>query len=318
MARSFSTPLSPYLRFTRQEWCNFRQDTPLTLVEADLNKLRGQTEVVSLAEVEEVYLPLSRLLSFYVMSGQGLHQAANQFLGRNQPKVPYIIGIAGSVAVGKSVTSRVLQALLSRWPNHPTVELIPTDGFLYPNAELKKMGLTKRKGFPDSYDLQHLLRVLYEIKSGKHDVKIPIYSHQNYDIMPNEFEIINQPDIVIIEGLNILQMGVSKRVGQEGRAFVSDFLDFSIFVDAKREVIRQWFINRLVSFWAGSFQDPKSYFHYLTQMNEPEVRAFASQVWHEINEVNLIENILPFRNRAHLILEKSENHSVQTVFLRKL
>jgi type I pantothenate kinase len=314
---SFLAPLSPYLKFTRQQWCGFRQDAPLTLTEADLDKLHGQTEVVSLTEVEEIYLPLSRLLSFYVTARQGLHQATSRFLDKPEPKVPFIIGIAGSVAVGKSITSRVLKALLSRWPRHPQVEVITTDGFLHSTAELEKQKLMQRKGFPESYDLQHLLQVLFEIKSGKRNVKIPIYSHQHYDIVPNEFETIDQPDIVILEGLNILQTW-GKKTNQQNQIFVSDFLDFSLFVDAKLTVIKQWYIDRVLSFWGGAFQDPNAYFHYLTKMNEKEVREFAARVWREINEVNLLENILPFKNRAQLILEKAADHSVETVYLRKL
>lgn len=313
-----SSSTSPYLRFTRQAWCNFRQDAPLTLTETDLDKLHGQTEVVSLTEVEEIYLPLSRLLSFYVTARQGLHQATSRFLDKPEPKVPFVIGVAGSVAVGKSITSRVLKALLSRWPHHPRVEVITTDGFLYPTAELEKQGLMQRKGFPESYDLQHLLQVLFEIKSGKHDIKIPIYSHQHYDIMPDKFDIIDQPDIVILEGLNILQTGSNKKNNQPSRIFVSDFLDFSLFVDAKIDVIKQWYVDRVVSFWGSAFQDPNAYFHYLVKMNEKEVREFAGRIWEEINGVNLLENILPFKNRAQLILEKAADHSVEAVCLRKL
>lgn len=310
------TDLSPYLKFTRNEWCDFRQDAPLTLTESDLDKLHGQTEVVSLKEVEEIYLPLSRLLNFHVAARQNLHQITSRFLGKPEPKVPFIIGIAGSVAVGKSVTSRVLQALLSRWPDHPRVEVITTDGFLYPMKGLEKLGLTKRKGFPESYDLQHLLQVLSDIKSGKRNVPIPIYSHESYDILPDQHEVIDQPDIVILEGLNILQMPSKKDA--VSKVFVSDFFDFSLFVDAKNDVIQQWFVERVLNFWRSAFLDPKAYFHYLTSKNEAEVKKFAEGIWRDINEANLIENILPFKNRAQLILEKEADHSVQTVYLRKL
>lgn len=309
--------LSPYVQFTRQQWCNFRQDAPLTLSEADVEKLRGHTEAVSLEEVEEIYLPLSRLLSLYVTAAQGLHQASGEFLGRPEPKVPYIIGVAGSVAVGKSTTSRVLKALLSRWPDHPHVEVITTDGFLYPNAELEEQQLTQRKGFPESYDLQHLLAVLHDLKSGKPEVKIPVYSHHNYDIVPDEFEVLHQPDIVILEGLNIMQTGI-KRASDQPKIFVSDFFDFSLFVDADVNIIKKWFVDRVLSFCEGPFKEPDSYFHYLTDMNHEEIVKFSERVWREINEVNLVENILPFKNRARLILEKAADHSVQKVFLRKL
>ncbi len=309
--------LSPYLVFTRQEWCDFRQNTPLTLTESDLEKLHGQTEVVSLTEVEEIYLPLSRLLSFYVTARQGLYEATSHFLGKPEPKVPFIIGVAGSVAVGKSTTSRVLQALLSRWPNHPRVAIITTDGFLYPNAELEQLGLMQRKGFPESYDTQYLMRVLYDIKSGQRGVKIPVYSHHSYDIVSNKYELVDQPDIVILEGLNILQTGTSK-ADQQPKLFVSDFFDFSIFVEAGMNTLKKWYVERVLSFCENAFQDTNAYFHYLTKLSREEVINFAEKVWREINQVNLTENILPFKHRAELILEKRENHSVQKVYLRKL
>ena len=309
--------LTPYFRFMREEWCDFRRDTPLTLTEDDLDKLHGQSEIVSLKEIEEIYLPLSRLLSFYVTARQALYRATRQFLGKPEPKVPYIIGIAGSVAVGKSTTSRVLKALLSRWPDHPNVEIITTDGFLYSNAQLEHQGLMDRKGFPESYDMHHLLQVLNETKSGKRNVLIPIYSHHYYDIIPNEYEIINQPDIVILEGLNILQT-FTKKSDHSSKLFVSDFFDFSLFVDAKIEIIKKWYIDRVLSFWHRPFRSPDAYFHYLTSFSEGEVIQFAKKIWHEINEVNLLKNILPFKNRAQVILEKIDDHSVQRVYLRKI
>ena len=311
------TTVSPYLQFTREQWCHFRQDAPLTLTESDLERLHGQTQAVSLEEVVDIYLPLSRLLSLYVTATQALHRASGQFLGTPEPKVPYIIGIAGSVAVGKSTTSRVLQALLSRWPNHPCVDIITTDGFLHSTASLEEQNLMQRKGFPESYNTSHLLQVLNEIKSGKRNVKIPIYSHHTYDIVPDQFETIDQPDVVILEGLNILQTGVSK-LGELAQIFVSDFFDFSLFVDADTPIIKKWFIDRVLAFRDSSFKDPKAYFHYLTTMNHEEVIKFSERVWREINAVNLMENILPFRDRAQLILKKGENHAVQQVWLRKL
>ncbi len=308
---------SAYLRFSREQWCEFRKDTPMTLTEEDLAKLQGKNEVVSLVETEEIYLPLSRLLSLYVTAAQSLHRASREFLGTREPKVPYIIGVAGSVAVGKSTTARILQAMLSRWPNHPHVALVTTDGFLYSNAELERQGLMDRKGFPESYDLMGLLRFIEAIKSGQHPVKAPIYSHHHYDIVPDEYIEVDRADIVIIEGLNILQTG-AQRPNQPPRIFVSDYLDFSIFVDADSEVIKRWFIDRLLLFSKAAFKEQDAYFHYLSKLTQEETVKFAERVWREINEVNLLENILPYRERAHLILRKAQDHSVQDVLLRKL
>ncbi|OGT41856.1 MAG: type I pantothenate kinase [Gammaproteobacteria bacterium RIFCSPHIGHO2_12_FULL_40_19] len=306
-----------YLTFTRQEWLNFRSDTPLTLTEADLGALHGQMEMVSLKEVAEIYLPLSRLLSLYVTAMQSLHQASQRFLGTPEPKVPYIIGVAGSVAVGKSTTSRVLKALLSRWPNHPRVTVVTTDGFLYPNQILEQQGIMNRKGFPESYDLNALLQFLVAVKSGKNEVKAPLYSHQFYDVIPNEYITVNKPDILILEGLNILQMGVPK-LGQQSPIFVSDFFDFSIFVDAEVTMIQKWYVDRVVKFSQTTFREPTVYFHYLSKMKPAEVFQFATRVWKDINEVNLFQNILPCRDRAQLILKKGIGHSVEQVKLRKL
>lgn len=306
-----------YLTFSRQEWLGFRHDTPLTLTEADLDALHGQMEMVSLKEIEEIYLPLSRLLSFYVTAMQSLHQAAQQFLGTPEPKVPYIIGVAGSVAVGKSTSSRILQALLSRWPNHPCVSLVTTDGFLYPNHVLEAQGILNRKGFPESYDVNALMQFLVDVKSGKDNVKAPIYSHQSYDVIPDEFITVDKPDILILEGLNILQSGPQKP-GQQSAVFVSDFFDFSIFVDADVDVIKKWYVNRVVKFSQTTFKNSKAHFHYLSKMNPEEVQKFAERVWTDINELNLLQNILPFRDRAQLILKKDVNHAIEQVKLRKL
>lgn len=306
-----------YLRFTRQEWMNFRSDAPLTLTEADLDALHGQTETVSLKEISDIYLPLSRLLSFYVTAMQSLHHSSQQFLGKPEPKVPYIIGVAGSVAVGKSTTSRILKALLSRWPNHPKVTVVTTDGFLYPNHALEEQGIMNRKGFPESYDLPALMQFLIDVKSGKDNVRAPLYSHQRYDIVPNKFIDVNKPDILILEGLNILQTGLNK-AGQQSALFVSDFFDFSIFVDAEVELIKKWYVERVVKFSQTAFRDPKSYFHYLSELNPEEIFQFATRVWDEINAVNLVQNILPCRDRAQLILKKDAHHAVEQVSLRKL
>lgn len=309
--------LSAYLHFNRKTWCCYRQNMPLTLTENDLEKLRGVNEAVSLKEVEEIYLPLSRLLSLYVKARQSLHQVAGEFLGSPEPKVPYIIGVAGSVAVGKSTTSRILQALLCRWPDHPDVQIVTTDGFLYPNELLEKYNLMHRKGFPESYDLQKLLRFLRDIKSGKQPLRAPVYSHHSYNIVPNEFITINRPNIVIVEGLNILQTG-NYKIGQVPQTFVSDFFDFTIFVDADVDIIRQWYVDRVLAFTKGPFAEPDNYFHFLTKMTQEELIKFAERVWQEINEVNLMENILPFKNRAKLILSKAADHAVEAVYLRKL
>lgn len=306
-----------YLTFSREEWVSFRDETPLLLKESDLSLLHGQIATVSLTEISDIYLPLSRLLSLYVTAMQSLHEASHQFLGKPEPKVPYIIGVAGSVAVGKSMTSRVLKALLSRWPNHPSVSVVTTDGFLYPNHILEQQGLMNRKGFPESYDLNALMQFLENVKSGEAHVKAPLYSHQTYDVIPNQFVDVNKPDILILEGLNILQTGVQKP-GQQPAIFVSDFFDFSIFVDADVEVIKQWYVNRVVKFSQTSFKDPKAHFHYLSEMTPVEVAKFAERVWTEINEINLFQNILPFRERAQLILKKDISHAVQQVKLRKL
>lgn len=307
---------SAYLQFERQEWCRFRLDTPLTLTEEDLKRLRGKNDVVSLKEVEEIYLPLSRLLNLYVTATQQLHKASSDFLGNLEPKVPYIIGLAGSVAVGKSTAARILQALLTRWPNHPRVELITTDGFLYPNKELERRHLMNRKGFPESYDIQTLLKFLYDIKSGRKGIRAPVYSHHYYDIV-DDFVEVNQADIVIVEGLNILQSNSARDIHQP-QIFVSDFFDFTMFIDAQTSIIEKWYIERLLSFYQTSFQDPTSYFHYIATMSPAEVKEFGKKIWQEINEVNLNENILPFKNRAQLILQKNKNHAVEKVYLRKL
>lgn len=306
-----------YLTFTRKEWQNFRKNMPLTLSEKDLDVLHGQMETVLLTEITEIYLPLSRLLSLYVTAIQSLHHASQSFLGTPEPKVPYIIGVAGSVAVGKSTSSRILHALLSHWPNHPRVLAVTTDGFLYPNAVLEQQGLMERKGFPESYDVMRLIQFLTDVKSGKETVKAPVYSHQSYDVIPNEFIEVNKPDILIVEGLNIFQTGIQKP-GQQPSIYVSDFLDFSIFVDADVDVIRQWYVDRVVKFSQTSFRDPKSYFHYLSKMDTSKLKIFAEKIWKEINEVNLLQNILPCRERAQLIIKKDSSHAVELVRLRKL
>lgn len=307
----------PYQSFSRLEWEQYRHDTPLVLNESDLERLHGVNETVSLSEISAIYLPLARLLSMYVSEKQSLYDVTSKFLSVPSQKVPYIIGVSGSVAVGKSTVSRVLQALLSRWDRHTKVTVVTTDGFLYPNAVLEAEGLMQRKGFPESYDVEKLLTFLTALKSGQPTVKAPVYSHEIYDILPNTQLEICRADVVIVEGLNILQTGL-RRPGRQPRAFVSDFLDFSIFVDADISSMRAWFVERVLYFCDTSFQDPKNYFHYLTDFLPEERIKFAQRVWREINEVNFYENVLPFRERAKLILHKSPDHRVDEVLLRKI
>jgi type I pantothenate kinase len=309
--------LSPYIDLTREEWSRLRNSTPLTLTEDDLAKLRGINEQVSLREVEDIYLPLSRLLNLYVDATQKLHKVTHTFLGNSTEKVPYVIGVAGSVAVGKSTTARVLQALLARWPNHPKVDLVTTDGFLFPNAVLEARGLMKRKGFPESYDRRRLVKFVADVKSGADEVIAPVYSHLAYDIQPGEEHVVRKPDIMILEGLNVLQSGVS-RVENYTPVFVSDYFDFSIYVDAYEDHIRHWYVERFLTLRRTAFRNPASYFHRYAVLSDEGAREKALSIWNEINAANLIENILPTRTRAFLILEKGADHSVRSVKLRKL
>jgi type I pantothenate kinase len=307
--------LSPYLRFTASQWGRLRAATPLTLEEEDLQRLRGINVQLSLDEVAEIFLPLSRLLNLYVGAAQELYRASDTFLGKLPAKVPFVIGIAGSVAVGKSTTARLLQALLDRWPNHPQVDLITTDGFLHPNAVLAGRGLMARKGFPESYDRRRLLQFLHDIKSGAPEVRAPVYSHLVYDIVDDEEILVRQPDVVIVEGLNVLQTGVPD---SEHPVFVSDYFDFSIYVDAEVDHIRRWYVERFLTLRQTAFQDPRSFFHRYAAMTEDEAQRTAGEIWSGINERNLYENILPTRERADLILRKGEDHRISEVRLRRL
>jgi type I pantothenate kinase len=312
-----SSAISRFIEFTRAEWARLRAATPLPLTEPQLRSLVSVNERMSLDEVSDIYLPLSRLLNLYVGATRNLHEASATFLGSDTPKVPYVIGIAGSVAVGKSTASRVLQALLSRWPSHPKVSLVTTDGFLLPQRELEARGLALRKGFPESYDVRRLVRFLADLKAGVPELAAPVYSHLAYDVVPAESQVIRGPDVVIVEGLNVLQTG-SGRAGRPLPMFVSDFFDFSIYVDANDADIEHWYIDRFLTLRETVFQNPSSYFHRYAALSPEEAVETARGLWRSINLVNLRENVLPTRERAHLVLEKGRDHAVRKVRLRKL
>ena len=308
---------TPYRSFSRREWAAKRDDTPMTLAASEVAALRSIHDRLDIREVEEIYLPLSRLLSLYVEATQGLFVAQKQFLHSDEPKTPYIIGIAGSPAGGKSTTARVLQALLARWPNVPKVDLITTDGFLYPNAILEREGLMERKGFPESYDLPALLTFLSDVKAGRRPVRAPIYSHITYDIVPNEWVEIDRPDVLIVEGLNVLQAG---RQTREGKVvpYVSDFFNFSVYIDADEQLLQKWYVQRFLAFRDTAFLDPKSYFRRYATLSDEEATQTALGIWTSINGRNLHENILPTRPRATPILKKGPDHAIENVSLRRL
>ncbi|MBC7309053.1 MAG: type I pantothenate kinase [Tetrasphaera sp.] len=308
---------SPYLVFTRGEWARLRDNHPMSLTADEVARMRGLGDRVDVRDVEEVYLPLSRLLTFYVQAVRGLHEVTGAFLGERGVKMPFVIGVAGSVAVGKSTTSRILQELLSRWPGTPRVSLVTTDGFLYPNAELQRRGLLQRKGFPESYDRRALLQFIASVKSGMEVVTAPVYSHLTYDIVPGATIEVRRPDVLIVEGLNVLQPPSIRPDGSRTGA-ISDYFDFSVYVDAEVDVIKEWYIQRFLRLREVAFSDPQSYFHRYATLTDSEARETADGIWSRINEPNLVQNVAPTRDRATLVLTKSADHSVSQISLRKL
>ena len=309
--------LSPYHSFSKAEWSELRHGAPMTLTADDIVRLRSLNDPVSMQEAADVFLPLSRLLSLHVEAAQELFRVRRTFLAGTESKMPFVIGIAGSVAVGKSTTARVLKALLARWPSSPKVDLITTDGFLFPNSVLKAEGLMERKGFPESYDVARLLGFLTDIKAGKPGVSAPVYSHLVYDVVPGEERVIDRPDILILEGLNVLQ---TSRLPKDGKAipFVSDFFDFSIYIDADEDDLRRWYVERFMRLRETAFRDPRSYFTRYAEIGPDEATSIALGLWDRINLPNLRENIIPTRPRADLILRKGPSHAIETVMLRKL
>ncbi|MEM8700278.1 MAG: type I pantothenate kinase [Pseudomonadota bacterium] len=317
VATALDMDLSPYRVFSERQWSRLRADHPMTLDEHEVEQLQGLNAPVSMEQVETIYLPLSRLLAFYAEAKISIYQATQNFLGHRDGKTPFIIGVAGSVSVGKSTTSRVLRELLARWPASPKVDLITTDGFLYPNAILEAEGLMSKKGFPESFDRPRLLKFLSDIKAGQRHVRAPVYSHFYYDVMPGHTVKVDKPDILIVEGLNVLQ---TRELPKDGRAvpFVSDFFDFSVYIDADEGLLRKWYVDRFMRLRETAFRDPGSYFHKYSRINDDEAVETATRIWNDINLINLRENILPTRPRADLILTKNASHRISKVAFRKV
>lgn len=308
---------STYLDFSRAEWARLRDEHPMSLTADEVARVRGLGDRIDVREVEDVYLPLSRLLTFYVHAVRGLHEVTGAFLGERSAKMPFVIGVAGSVAVGKSTTARILQELLLRWPDTPRVSLVTTDGFLHPNEELERRGLLQRKGFPESYDRRALLRFVASVKSGMEVVSAPVYSHLTYDIVPGEVIEIHRPDVLIVEGLNVLQPPATRPDGTRTGA-IADYFDFSVYVDADLELIKEWYVRRFLRLRETAFADPQSYFHRYATLTDAEAVDTASGIWATINEPNLVANVAPTKDRATLVLTKGADHSVSRIALRKL
>lgn len=308
---------SPFVELSRAEWAALRDHTPMTLTAEELDRLAGLGDPIDLREAEEIYLPLSRLLALYAAGNSALHQVTSTFLGESTPRTPFVVGVAGSVAVGKSTTARVLRELLSRWPDTPRVELVTTDGFLYPNAVLEERNLMERKGFPESYDRRALLNFVAAVKSGVPEVSAPRYDHLTYDIVPDDTIVVHHPDVLIVEGLNVLQPARASEDPESAQA-VSDYFDFSIYVDADERDIMRWYVDRFLKLRRTAFADPESFFHRFSKLSDDDAVQLATSIWGAINHPNLVENILPTRGRANLMLHKGAEHAVERILLRKL